>query len=153
VRARRHLEAGKPRFDVSRRESAELGERFFAALSGSDVDGLVELLAEDAVLYGDGGGKVPQWGAPIVGAKRVAQLLANVGRGMHNFGLRVEVREVNGQPGAVVRDAEGDLVNVFSIDVSDRAVVAVRSIINPDKLRHIGRVADIKALMDRDSRR
>ena len=149
VRARRHLEAEKPRFDVSRQKRTELGARFFAAISGSDVHGLVEMLAEDAVLYGDGGGKAPQWSDPIVGAERVAQLLANVGRGIHNFGLGVEAREINGQPGAVVRDADGNLINVLSIDVYDGAVVAVRSIINPDKLRHIGPVADIRRLMDR----
>jgi RNA polymerase sigma-70 factor (ECF subfamily) len=149
VRARQHLEAEKPRFDVSRGERHELSTRFFAAVSDGDVDGLVEMLATDAVVYGDGGGKAPQWAAPIVGAERVARLLANLGRGMDNLNLSIELREVNGQPGALVHDTEGKLINVFVIDIAEGVVVTVRSVINPDKLHHIGPVADIPALQRR----
>jgi len=146
ARARRHLEAEKPRFDVPRRKRDELGARFFAALSEGDVDGLVEMLAADAVVYGDGGGKAPQWTEPIAGAEKVAQLLANVGRGIRNFELSVELHEVNGQPGATVLDPDGKLVCVFAIDIADGVVVTFRSIINPDKLHHIGPVASATEL-------
>jgi RNA polymerase sigma-70 factor (ECF subfamily) len=149
ARARRHLEEGKPRFDVSRRERDELGTRFFAALSGSDVDGLVEMLAEEAVVYGDGGGKAPQWSEPIVGADPVGHLLANVGRSIRNFNLSMELHEVNGQPGAFILDSEGNLVSVFVIEIAQGAVVAFRSVINPDKLRHLGPVSNIDSLRRR----
>jgi RNA polymerase sigma-70 factor, ECF subfamily len=149
ARARRHLEAEWPRFDASQQAKQELAERFFAAVGGGDLDGLVEMLASDAVVYGDGGGKAPQWRVPIVGAERVAQLLGRAGRTMGQLGVTVRLREINGQPGALVLDPDGQLVNVFVLDIAGGVVQTVRSVINPDKLRHIGPVADVRALLQR----
>jgi RNA polymerase sigma-70 factor (ECF subfamily) len=146
-RARRHVEAEKPRFEASRSERDELAERFFAAVSEGDLDGLVELLAADVVVYGDGGGKAPQWGRPIVGADRVGRLFVSLGRQMAQLGVSARRREVNGQPGAVVLDADGQVVNVFSLEIADGVVQTVRSVINPDKLHHVGPVADAWALL------
>jgi RNA polymerase sigma-70 factor (ECF subfamily) len=143
VRARRRVTEHRPRFEASRREREQLAERFFAAVGEGDVDGLVELLAADAVIHGDGGGKAPQWATPIVGAHRVARLLAGVGRQIADYKARLEPREVNGQPGAIVRTADGHVVSVFSVEIADGQVQAVRSVINPDKLRHLGPVADV----------
>jgi RNA polymerase sigma-70 factor (ECF subfamily) len=147
TRARRHVEAEKPRFEASRRQRDELAARFFAAASKGDLDGLVEMLAADAVVYGDGGGKAPQWSRPIVGAERVARLFANLGRQMAEVGLSVQPHQVNGQPGAVVLDPEGRVVNALSLEIVDGAVQTVRSVINPDKLHHLGPVADAWALL------
>jgi RNA polymerase sigma-70 factor (ECF subfamily) len=149
ARARRHLAANRPRFDSSRRDRDELAARFFAAVADGEVDPLVEMLAHDVVVYGDGGGKAPQWMAPIDGAVRVARLLAGTGRVMRELGARLEAREINGQPGALVLDPDGRLTNVFVLDIADGAVRTVRSVINPDKLRHIGPVADVYALLRR----
>ena len=146
-RARRHVESEKPRFEASRRERDELAARFFAAASEGDLDGLVEMLAADVVVYGDGGGKAPQWGRPIVGADRVGRLFVTLGRQMAELGVTTALREVNGQPGAVVLDSDGQVVNVFSLDIVDGAVQTVRSVINPDKLQHVGPVADAWALL------
>ena len=132
---------------ASREQRTRLAERFFAAVGDGDVDGLVELLASDVVVYGDGGGKAPQWSRPIVGAERVARLFAGLGRRIGELGGRLELREVNGQPGAVVLAPDGRLVNVFALDVADGAVQTVRSVINPDKLQHVGPVADVWALL------
>jgi len=147
LRARRHIEAGKPRFEASKRERDELAARFFAAAGDGDVDGLVGLLAGDVVVVGDGGGKVPQWGRPIVGPERVARLFANIGRQMARIGARFEPREVNGQPGVIVRAADERVVNVMALEVEGGRVHAIRSVINPDKLAHIGPVADAWALL------
>jgi len=147
VRARRHVEEGRPRFEPSREERDALAARFFAAATEGEVDGLVELLADEVTVYGDGGGKVPQWSRPITGVERVARLFANLGRRIRAMGGTIEPREVNGQPGAVVRDAQGELVNVFALDVAGGAVQTIRSVINPDKLRHLGPVADVWALL------
>jgi RNA polymerase sigma-70 factor, ECF subfamily len=147
TRARRHVEAEKPRFEASRRERDELAARFFAATSEGDIDGLVELLAADVVVYGDGGGKAPQWGRPIVGVDRVSRLFANLGRQMVELGVSVRPQQVNGQPGAVVLDPDGRVVNVLSLEIVDGAVQTVRSVINPDKLHHLGPVADAWALL------
>ena len=145
-RARRRVQAERPRFDPSPEERERLAERFFAAVTAGDVDGLVQVLADDVVVYGDGGGKVPQWSAPIVGAERVARLFAGLGRQMAEVGVALERRMVNGQPAAVVLDPEGAVVCVWVLDVADGRVGAVRSVINPEKLGHLGRVADVRAL-------
>jgi RNA polymerase sigma-70 factor (ECF subfamily) len=147
VRARRHVEAEKPRFEASKRERDELAARFFAAAGDGDVDGLVGLLAQDVVVVGDGGGKAPQWGRPIVGADRVARLFVNLARRMAALGATFEPREVNGHPGAIGRAADGSVVNVLTIEVADGAIQAIRSVINPDKLDHVGPVADVWALL------
>ncbi|HEY8407593.1 MAG TPA: RNA polymerase sigma-70 factor [Gaiellaceae bacterium] len=147
VRARRHVEAEKPRFEASRHERDELAARFFAAVQDGDVDELVGMLAADAVVVGDGGGKAPQWATPIVGPERIAKLLAGTGMQMRRHGMRLERRHVNGQPGAVLRMANGDVAVVWTVEIADGAVQALRSVINPDKLRHLGPVADLRALL------
>jgi RNA polymerase sigma-70 factor (ECF subfamily) len=146
VRARRHVAAGKPRFEASRLEREELASRFFAALGEGDMDDLVGLLAGDVVVHGDGGGKGPSWGRQIVGRDNVTRLLLGLGEQMR--GLKIEMRqvEINGQPGALVFGPDGRLTNVFSLDIADGAVQVIRSIINPDKLRHLGPLADVRAL-------
>ena len=148
-RARRRVHEERPRFDTSRAERARLAERFFAAVGDGDVDGLVELLAADVAVYGDGGGKTPQWSCPIVGADRVSRLFANLGRQLRERRGVIELHEVNGQPGALVLAPDGKLVNVFVLDVADGAIQTVRSVINPDKLQHLGPVADVWALLRR----
>ena len=148
-RARQRVHEERPRFDTSRAERARLAERFFAAVGEGDVDGLVELLAADVAVYGDGGGKTPQWSRPIVGADRVSRLFANVGRQLRERRAVIELHEVNGQPGALVLAPDGKLINVFVLDVADGAIQTVRSVINPDKLQHLGPVADVWALLRR----
>ena len=145
-RARRRVQAERPRFDPSPEERERLAERFFAAVTVGDVEGLVQVLADDVVVYGDGGGKVPQWAAPIVGAERVSRLFAGLGRQMGEVDAQLERRTINGQPGAVVLDPEGAIVCVWVLDVAGERVSAVRSVINPDKLGHLGPVADVRAL-------
>src|SRR5256885_1976020 len=137
VRARRRLDERRPRFEPSRQRRAELSERFFAAIEDGETDGFVELLAEDAVLYGDGGGKAPSIPRPIAGREQVAKVLAGFARQARTLGLRLEPAEVNGQPGGVARDADGLLVNVVSLEIADGRVHAVRSIVNPEKFSHL----------------
>ena len=146
-RARRLVDEGRPRFDADRPEREQLAARFFDAMTAGDVDALQELLAADIEVYGDGGGKAPQWMRVIVGADNVARMFAGLGRRFAGSGTQVEPHEVNGQPGAVIRDASGGVVNVLTLDVLDGRIQVVRSVINPDKLGHLGPVADAWALM------
>jgi len=146
-RARRLMEDGRPRFDVDRRDREELAARFFDALTAGDVDALRQLLAADVEVYGDGGGKAPQWMRVVVGLDNVARMFAGLGQRFTGSGLQVERHEVNGQPGAVFRDPSGRVINVLTLDVLDGRIQVIRSVINPDKLRHIGPVADAWALM------
>jgi RNA polymerase sigma-70 factor, ECF subfamily len=142
VRARRRMEEGRRRFDVSREERDEVARRFVAAWEDGDVERLIELLAPDATLYGDGGGKAPSIPHPLVGAERIAKALVGWGRvGVEDFGLVHRMAIVNGDPGVVFHDSEGRAVWVAGLQVADGVVVAVRSILNPDKLAHLNQVA------------
>ena len=147
VRARRSIVRGRPRFDASRRDHDELAARFFAAASAGDMDGLVALLAEDVVVHGDGGGKVPQWYEPIVGAERVARLFASMGTQMTSAGASYEAHRINSQPGAVFRGPRGGVFSVMSVDVVDGRIVAIRSVVNPEKLGHFGRVESLREVL------
>jgi RNA polymerase sigma-70 factor (ECF subfamily) len=147
VRARRHVNDGAPRFEASRQERDELAHRFLAAFTAGDVDGLVGLLAADVVVQGDSGGHRPSWPRAIAGRDKVARLLVGVAADIRQLGLVVRSAIVNGQPGATVTTADGDLINVFALDIADGAVQTLRSVINPDKLRHLGRLADREQLL------
>jgi RNA polymerase sigma-70 factor (ECF subfamily) len=147
VRARRHVEENRPRFEASRAERDRLADRFFAAVEDGSVDDLVELLASDVVVYGDGGGTSPSWRKPIFGRDRVFRLLSGMGRHARALGVVIRRTEVNGQPGAMFLDQDGRLMYVMTVDIADGVVQTVRSIINPAKLRHLGPLADVRALM------
>jgi RNA polymerase sigma-70 factor (ECF subfamily) len=147
VRARRHVEAGRPRFEPSRREREELARRFFAAIERGDTEGLVGLLAADAVLEGDGGGKVPALAAPAAGAERVARFLVGLARRGRAVGMGARPVEVNGHPGLLITDPEGRILGVLALDIAEGRVQTVRSIANPDKLRHLGPVGDVVAML------
>ncbi|MFJ4889358.1 RNA polymerase sigma-70 factor [Streptomyces sp. NPDC088788] len=146
VRARRHMDAGRPRFEVDRRAREELAGRFFDAFREGDVDGLRELLAGDARLVGDGGGKAPQLVGGVSGADNVARLLAAFAPGFDRVGVTLRQHEVNGLPGAVLRDRDGRVVGIWSLETLDGRIVTIRSVMNPDKLTHMGPVADAWAL-------
>jgi RNA polymerase sigma-70 factor, ECF subfamily len=147
VRARRHMDAGRPRFEADRREREELAARFFDALREGDVDGLRELLAADVQMVGDGGGKAPQWAKGIIGADNVARVLASIFPWLVRIEVTLEPHEVNGQPGAILRDRDGKILNTLTLDVLDGRIQTIRSVINPDKLGHVGPVADAWAVM------
>ena len=148
VRARKHVEERRPRFEAPPEQREELARRFLAATIDGDLEGLEALLAEDVVLHGDGGGKAPAIARPLFGRRRVARTLVNWARQASRFGgVTLRPTEVNRQPGAVFLDARGDLVSVMALDVAAGQIQAVRSIVNPDKLQHLGPVADLDALL------
>lgn len=146
TRARQRIQGGQ-RFPRSSGDGERLAAQFFAALADGDVDKLVGMLAEDVTVYGDGGGNAPQWTQPIRGAARVSKLMAGLGRKARDARLRIELRQVNGAPGALVREENGDLLAVYALEIRDGAVQAFRSVINPEKLRHLGPVADMRAFL------
>jgi RNA polymerase sigma-70 factor (TIGR02957 family) len=152
VRARRHMDAGRPRFEADRRKRESLAARFFDALREGNVDELRELLAADVQMVGDGGGKAPQLAKAIIGADRVARLLASIFPRMFRIDVTFEAHEVNGQPGAVLCDRDGKILNTVALDIADGQVQTIRLVINPDKLAHLGPVADAWAI-DREVRR
>ncbi len=147
VRARRHMDAGRPRFEADRAERERLAARFLDALRDGDVAGLRELLAADVQLVGDSGGKAPQWGAGIVGADNVARVLAGLAGPFGKIGAVVRSQAVNGQPGAIFLDRDGKIINTWTIDVLDGRIQMIRAVLNPDKLAHLGPVADAWEIM------
>ncbi|WP_019354284.1 RNA polymerase sigma-70 factor [Streptomyces sp. AA1529] len=146
VRARRHMRDGRPRFEADRRERQELATRFFDALKDGDMAGLRKLLAADVQLVGDGGGKAPQLAKAVSGTENAARLLASVFPLMARVDVTFEPQEINGQPGAIFRDRDGKVLHIMALDVLDGQIRTVRTVINPDKLGHLGPVADAWAV-------
>jgi RNA polymerase sigma-70 factor (ECF subfamily) len=151
ARARRLVEERRPRFEASRERREALARRFFAAAVDGELGALEELLAHDVVLHGDGGGKAPALAHPVHGRAKVARTLLAWVRAAARFGgVALRSAEVNGQPGALVLDREGRLINVLALDVADGQIQAIRSIVNPDKLRHLGPTANLGELLAGD---
>jgi RNA polymerase sigma-70 factor, ECF subfamily len=142
VRARRHMDEGRPRFEADRREREKLAMRFFDALRDGDVEGLKGLLAADVYFVGDGGGKAPAFPKGVRGADNVARVLAAISSGLSKVDLRVEPHDLNRQPGAIFRDRDDQVLNTWSLDVLDGQIQTIRTVLNPDKLGHLGPVAD-----------
>ena len=146
VRARNHVDSGRPRFEADRKARDVLAARFFDAFRDGDVEGLRDVLAADVQLVGDAGGKAPALARTVVGADKVARLLAAVVPRLARVDATLEQCEVNGQPGAILRDREGRVAFTFSLELLGGQIQTVRSVGNPDKLRHLGPVADAWAL-------
>ena len=146
ARARRHVDERRPRFEASREQRDELARRFFEAAGAGDVGSLESLLARDVELHGDGGGKVPALARALRGRDRVVRTLSAWARqAARRPGTALRPVEVNGQPGALVLAPDGHLLGVMALDIAGGRIEAVRSIVNPDKLRHVGDVADVRA--------
>jgi len=173
ARARQHIAAGGPRRDSTARDSTvrdstvrdstardstardsapvaerraageELARRFFEAAAGGDMDALLGMLAPDVVFHGDGGGKAQAVAKPVAGRERVLRFLAGLFRRGVVMGVWLRLAWVNGQPGAVTYDPEGRVISVFELDVTDGVVQAIHSVVNPDKLGHLGPVSDL----------
>jgi RNA polymerase sigma-70 factor (TIGR02957 family) len=150
VRARAHVGEREPRFETSREQRDRLAARFFDAYEDGNLEALEALLADDVTLRGDGGGKVPALGRPVTGRVRVARTLRNFSLAAERFGVATYRRtEVNGGPGVFALDADGNLITVVALDIAGGQIRAVSSIVNPDKLRHLGPVSDVAALPGR----
>lgn len=147
VRARRHMQDGRPRFEADRREREELASRFFDAFREGDLDGLRELLAADVRSVADGGAKGPAAARAVVGADNVARLVAGFAGLLHGL-VDVVPQAVNEQPGAVLQDRDGRIVAVMALDVLDGRIQTIRAVVNPDKLAHLGPVADAWSLRE-----
>jgi RNA polymerase sigma-70 factor (ECF subfamily) len=136
-----------------RAEGEELARRFFEAAAGGDMDALLGMLAPDVVVHGDGGGKAQAIGKPLAGRQRVMRLLVGQLRRVRSLGVSLRLAWVNGQPGAVLYDSEGRVVSVVALDVADGVVQAIRAVVNPDKLGHIGTVSDVARLPEKEATR
>jgi RNA polymerase sigma-70 factor (ECF subfamily) len=150
-RARRHINEQRPRFRTTREHHDELARRFFAAADSGDLAELETLLAEDVVLTGDGGGKAPALARSLSGRSRVAHTLRNWSRARSRIVGHVgfHVVEVNGGPGALALDADNRVMAALALEISDGQITRVMSVVNPDKLAHIGEVANLGEMLRR----
>ena len=139
VRARKHVEARRPRFEASREKRDELARTFLSAIEDGDLQGLIGILAEDVVAAADGGGKAAALPRPLQGREQVARFMLGLARLAQRQGMTLRPAETNGQPGALAFDREGNPVSALVLEIVDGVVTAVRAVVNPDKLRHIPR--------------
>jgi RNA polymerase sigma-70 factor (TIGR02957 family) len=150
TRARNHVEQRRPRFETTRGQHDELARRFFAAATQGDLAGLEALLAHDVVLTGDGGGKVPALARSLRGRNRVARTLRNWVRiAIRIPGVSLRPVDVNGGPGALLLDGDQRLIGVWALEIAHGEIHGIRSIVNPDKLAHLGSVSDTALLLAR----
>jgi RNA polymerase sigma-70 factor (ECF subfamily) len=139
TRARRHVQTRRPKLPVDPEAGRELLQRFLAAVDGGDLEALEALLAEDAVAYSDGGGKVVAARKPVVGAPRVALFMTRIAATRRREGAEYdeELVIVNGLPGRVLWRVGEVVSDVLSIEVVDGRIATIRIVRNPDKLAHI----------------
>lgn len=152
VRARRHMRDGAPRFEVDRRQRMDLAETFFDALREGNLQRLQELLAADVETVNDGGGVGGGQGGRY-GAERAARILLATVTPLLASGAQLEPRELNGSPGAILRDTEGQVVGTWTMDILDGQIQTIRSVTNPAKLGHLGPTGDLHAVTAELSRR
>ena len=141
ARSRRRIDEGRPRFETSRAEGDELTALFLAAADGGDITSLLERLAPDVVFYGDSGGKGESFITPVFGRDRVAQVIRFSFERTLELGASLSAAWVNEQPGVLARDADGDLIAVIAFDMLGGQVLAIRTVANPEKLRHLGPIS------------
>ena len=137
ARAHAHIDEDRRRFEVSRAEREEVARRFIEAWETGDTEGLVAVLAPDATLYGDGGGKARSIRQPLVGAVRVAKALIGWRPLAIEEGVTHRAAAVNGEPGIVYYWPDGRPAAVQELEIADGVVVAIRTVLNPDKLGHL----------------
>jgi ketosteroid isomerase-like protein len=136
-RAREHVQARRPRFDVDAGQQREVTKRFLAAAAGGDIDQLMVVLAPDVTLISDGGGKAKAPLRPITGAAKVARFLVAVSRrlygGIDTSDMTVEMAEINGAPGTVIMSGGKPIAALTNI-IDGGRISAIHLVTNPDKL-------------------
>jgi RNA polymerase sigma-70 factor (TIGR02957 family) len=147
-RARRHVKERRPRFQSTREQRDELGRRFFAAAEQGDLAGLEALLAHDVELTADGGGKAPALPQSMRGRNRVARTVISWVRRIVGLpGVSLRPVEINGGPGVLLIDDQQRLLGVCAVEIAGGQITSISGIVNPDKLTHLGPVADLRSLM------
>jgi RNA polymerase sigma-70 factor (ECF subfamily) len=137
-RARTHVRAARPRFDMPRERGLEIAAAFFTATRSGDMEALQSLLAADVTLYADGGGKRTAAPRPIVGAAQVVEFQAALTRLFaRQMSHLVRYGFINGLPGFVTIEQD-DTLQTTALEIADGRIVAIYVMRNPDKLRHVG---------------
>ncbi len=137
-RARQHVRAARPRFETKEEDGARLAKAFVAAITRGDLEALTQVLADDAVFYSDGGGKVAAVLHPLHGSARVARAMLGFAKSYSPENLRIDFTSVNGMAGVLISDAAGQVVQTIAFETNAQARIATIYVQrNPEKLRHI----------------
>lgn len=134
-RARTHIQENRPRFSTSEEKKQHLMSRFFACCMEGDMDGLLNVLSEDAILYSDGGGKVHAARRPIYGANKIARFFFGILKKKHEDVVIVPAL-INGEPG-LLEYLHGEPKSAFTVVMTDEHIIELYSINNPDKIAHL----------------
>lgn len=136
-RAHRHIDQGAPRFDVSYEQQERITRQFMRASTSGDMHGLLNMLTDDIVYIGDGGGKVPTALKPIRGVDKVVR---GTFGGLQKLatGIDSRIEQINGQP-AIVGYVDDRPYGVVLLEIQAETVRAVYAVLNPDKLHWIGK--------------
>jgi hypothetical protein len=142
TRARRHVQEARPRYSVERAEADRITHAFFAAARDGDVGALQAMLAEDVVLYSDGGGRVLAFHNPIHGVARMLRLFAGLARKQPVRPRMLRPVTIDGLPGYVSLD-RGQLLQTTALDIRDGRIAGIYITRNPDKLRHVAAMLEV----------
>jgi len=140
-RAREHVAARRPRIQVDRAEQQQVVERFLAALTTGDVPGLLEVLAPDVLVVGDGGGLAPTIPKPVRGAAKLAPVMARFAEVAPD--ARAFIVDLNGGIAARI-DPGGENDTAVSFVIEDGRITQIYAIRNPHKLERLGKVAELR---------
>ena len=136
VRARKHVQSGRPRYRVEAAEADRIARAFFAASRDGDTTALADLLAADVELHSDGGGRVLAYPNVIRGVDRILRLFAGLSSKPYFQPVLLRTVMIDGLPGYVSAD-RGGVLQTTALEVSDGGITAVYMMRNPDKLRHV----------------
>jgi len=136
-RARDQIRDHKPEFEKNHDEQQQLVGAFLEAVKGGNLSQIESMLAEEAILYSDGGGKVTAARKPVDGAAKIAKFLVGIQKQVPSgTEWSIEREQVNGEPGMIVR-MDGELYNVWSFHVEEGKIQSIYTVLNPDKLQHV----------------
>jgi RNA polymerase sigma-70 factor (ECF subfamily) len=137
ARARTHVRQARPRFQLDKQRGLALAEAFYTASRSGDMRALAAMLASDVSAHADGGGKRPAAPEPILGFDSVMKFHQGLADYFRKHGSQlVQVGFINGLPGFVTREADGEL-QTTALDIEDGKIAAIYVVRNPDKLRHL----------------
>ncbi|WP_222851344.1 RNA polymerase sigma-70 factor [Phytoactinopolyspora mesophila] len=151
ARAKRAIAERRPRFEADRQHQAELAKSFLTAANEGNMEALHQLLADDVVFVGDGGGNAPALEHPVGGPVQVARFFIGLLKQSARVGMRIEPVEANGQPALRVFSPRDEVLGVLTFGVADGQIHTMHSVINPEKLTHLGQVGDLGALLSQPS--
>jgi RNA polymerase sigma factor (sigma-70 family) len=142
VRARKHVQATRPRYSIEQVEADRIAQAFFVASRDGDTQALSTILAENVVLHSDGGGRVLAFRNPIIGAERIIRLYASLRRKLGTRSARLlRSMLIDGLPGYVSFD-RGEVLQSTALEIVEGRIAAIYIVRNPDKLRHIARMLE-----------